>query len=54
MDPLTILFGFAVGVLVGMTGVDAPYEAPVSPEMEVSLDRPLDRWVDEIYACLDR
>jgi adenylyl-sulfate kinase len=51
-DPKGLYARARRGELLGLTGVGAPYEAPASPDLEVTLDEPLDCWVDRLVAIL--
>ena len=41
------------GVIADFSGVSAPYEPPVAPELTVDTTRPLDVCVDQIVTYLD-
>jgi adenylyl-sulfate kinase len=51
-DPKGLYARARSGELKGLTGVDAPYEPPVSPDLRVVPDVPLDAAVDQVLALL--
>jgi bifunctional enzyme CysN/CysC len=53
-DPKGLYARARAGELVGLTGVDDPYEPPVSAEVVVGLGEPLDEAVSLILAALPR
>lgn len=52
-DPKGLYAKARAGELKGMTGVDDPYEPPLSPELVIDGRAPLDRSVDAVLALLD-
>ncbi len=52
-DPKGLYKRAMAGELTGMTGVDAPYEAPLSPDLELSGNSPVEAAVDQVIALLD-
>jgi adenylyl-sulfate kinase len=51
-DPKGLYARARSGELTGLTGVDAPYEPPVSPDLRVVPDVPLDAAVESVLALL--
>jgi bifunctional enzyme CysN/CysC len=51
-DPKGLYARARRGELPGLTGVGAPYEPPASAELEVTLDQPLEHWVQQLLALL--
>jgi bifunctional enzyme CysN/CysC len=51
-DPKGLYARARAGELKGLTGVDAPYEPPESPELRITPDRPLDEAVAELVSAL--
>jgi adenylyl-sulfate kinase len=51
-DPKGLYARARRGELPGLTGVGAPYEPPASPELEVTLDQPLDHWVQRLLVLI--
>jgi adenylyl-sulfate kinase len=51
-DPKGLYARARAGELTGMTGVDAPYEPPVSPELRIEPSRPLEDAVEQLLAAL--
>jgi bifunctional enzyme CysN/CysC len=51
-DPKGLYARARRGDLLGLTGVGAPYEPPAAPDLEVTLDEPLDCWVDRLVGLL--
>jgi bifunctional enzyme CysN/CysC len=53
-DPKGLYAKARAGELKGMTGIDDPYEAPASPELELRpADQPVDEAVAAVLALLD-
>ncbi len=53
-DPKGLYAKAAAGQLKGMTGIDAPYEAPAHPELHLDGTAPLDDLVQQVLALIDR
>jgi adenylyl-sulfate kinase len=52
-DPKGLYARARVGKLPGFTGIDAPYEPPVSPDLELRpCEQPLDEMVERLVAAL--
>jgi bifunctional enzyme CysN/CysC len=51
-DPKGLYARARTGELKGLTGIDAPYEPPESPELRVEPGEPLDAAVDRLLALL--
>lgn len=52
-DPKGLYAKHAAGELKGMTGIDAPYEAPVQPELHLDGTDPLESLVQQVMALID-
>jgi bifunctional enzyme CysN/CysC len=52
-DPKGLYKRARAGELTGLTGVDAPYEAPASPDVEATFDRPLEVWLERLISLLE-
>ncbi len=52
-DPKGLYARAAAGTLTGMTGVDAPYEAPIDPELELTSASDVAASADAVMAALD-
>ena len=53
-DPKGLYAKAEAGELTGMTGIDAPYEAPEHPELHLDGTAPLDGLVQQILVLIDR
>jgi bifunctional enzyme CysN/CysC len=51
-DPKGLYARARAGALPGFTGVDDPYEAPRSPELELTPERTLDESVAAVIAAI--
>ncbi len=52
-DPKGLYARAAAGDLEGLTGVDAPYEPPAAPDVELTPDHELPRAVDLVLGALN-
>jgi bifunctional enzyme CysN/CysC len=51
-DPKGLYARARAGELTGLTGVDAPYEAPERPDLRVEPNEPLDAAIERLLAIL--
>ena len=52
-DPKGLYAKAAAGELKGMTGIDAPYEAPLHPELHLDGTAALESLVSQVMALID-
>ena len=50
-DPKGLYAKARAGEITGFTGIDDPYEAPVTPDLVIG-PTPLDEQVDAVMACI--
>jgi bifunctional enzyme CysN/CysC len=53
-DPKGLYAKAAAGQLTGMTGIDAPYEAPVSPDLHLDGTAAMDSLVGQVLTLIDQ